>query len=82
MMNDLYCFNSVKLAVVFILMLLLSATLKAQRNEIDEFFDLMTAVGEHLGGEFNDAEKALKLDLNVNPAKKKLLNSLEKITKF
>uniref|UniRef100_A0A914H5M4 Uncharacterized protein n=1 Tax=Globodera rostochiensis TaxID=31243 RepID=A0A914H5M4_GLORO len=49
------------MAVVFILMLS-SATLKAQQN--NKFFDLMTAIGEHFGGEFNDAEKALELNLN------------------
>uniref|UniRef100_A0A914H4V1 Uncharacterized protein n=1 Tax=Globodera rostochiensis TaxID=31243 RepID=A0A914H4V1_GLORO len=62
-MNDLNCFYSAKMVFVFILMLSL-ATLEAQRNENDKFFDLMTAIGEHLGGEFNDTEKALELDLN------------------
>uniref|UniRef100_A0A914HYE2 Uncharacterized protein n=1 Tax=Globodera rostochiensis TaxID=31243 RepID=A0A914HYE2_GLORO len=60
---DLYFFNSAKMAVVFIL-ILLSVTLEAQ-NENDKFYDLMTAIGEHFHGEFNDAEKALELDLNV-----------------
>uniref|UniRef100_A0A914I6B1 Uncharacterized protein n=1 Tax=Globodera rostochiensis TaxID=31243 RepID=A0A914I6B1_GLORO len=49
------------MAVVFILMLS-SATLEAKQN--DKFYDLMTAIGEHFGGEFNDAEKVLELDLN------------------
>uniref|UniRef100_A0A183CR31 Secreted protein n=1 Tax=Globodera pallida TaxID=36090 RepID=A0A183CR31_GLOPA len=62
-MIDLCFFYSAKMAVVIILMLS-SATLEAQRNENDKFFDLMTAIGEHFGGEFNDAEKALELDLN------------------
>uniref|UniRef100_A0A183C8H0 DUF4760 domain-containing protein n=1 Tax=Globodera pallida TaxID=36090 RepID=A0A183C8H0_GLOPA len=62
-MDDLCFFYLAKMVVVFILMLSL-ATLKAQRNENDKFFDLMTAIGEDFGGEFNDTEKVLKLDLN------------------
>uniref|UniRef100_A0A914H8K1 Uncharacterized protein n=1 Tax=Globodera rostochiensis TaxID=31243 RepID=A0A914H8K1_GLORO len=64
LMIDLRFFYSVKMAVVFILMLLSSTTLKAQRNENDKFYDLMAAIGEHFGGELNKAEKALELDLN------------------
>uniref|UniRef100_A0A914HXW1 Uncharacterized protein n=1 Tax=Globodera rostochiensis TaxID=31243 RepID=A0A914HXW1_GLORO len=106
LMIDLCFLNSAKMAVVFILMLL-SATLEAKQN--DKFYNLMTAIGEHFGGEFNDAEKVLELDLNgansfldelhtfatreilqytkttntkVNTEKEKLLNSLERITKF
>uniref|UniRef100_A0A914HTB2 Galectin domain-containing protein n=1 Tax=Globodera rostochiensis TaxID=31243 RepID=A0A914HTB2_GLORO len=30
----------------------------------DKFYDLITAIGEHFGGEFNVIEKALALDLN------------------
>uniref|UniRef100_A0A914H4E4 Uncharacterized protein n=1 Tax=Globodera rostochiensis TaxID=31243 RepID=A0A914H4E4_GLORO len=62
-MIDFCLFYSAKVAVVFILMIS-SPTLGAQRNENDKFFDLMTAIGEHFGGEFNDAEKALELNLN------------------
>uniref|UniRef100_A0A914H4Z2 Uncharacterized protein n=1 Tax=Globodera rostochiensis TaxID=31243 RepID=A0A914H4Z2_GLORO len=51
------------MAVVFILMLS-SATLEAQRNENDKFYDLMATIGEHFRGEFNDAKKVLELDLN------------------
>uniref|UniRef100_A0A914H687 Uncharacterized protein n=1 Tax=Globodera rostochiensis TaxID=31243 RepID=A0A914H687_GLORO len=65
LMIDLCFFYSAKIAVVFFILMLSSATLEAyQRNGKDNFFDLMTAIGEHFGGEFNDAEKALKLDLN------------------
>uniref|UniRef100_A0A914GSC2 Uncharacterized protein n=1 Tax=Globodera rostochiensis TaxID=31243 RepID=A0A914GSC2_GLORO len=63
-MNDLYFFYSAKIAVVFILMLS-SPTLEAQQNENEKFYDLMTAIGEHFGGKFNDAKKALELDLNA-----------------
>uniref|UniRef100_A0A914H0I1 LAGLIDADG homing endonuclease n=1 Tax=Globodera rostochiensis TaxID=31243 RepID=A0A914H0I1_GLORO len=62
-MNNLCCFYLAKMAVVFILMIS-STTLEAQRNEKDKFFDLMTTIGEFFGGEFNDTEKALELDLN------------------
>uniref|UniRef100_A0A914H653 Uncharacterized protein n=1 Tax=Globodera rostochiensis TaxID=31243 RepID=A0A914H653_GLORO len=58
-MIDLYFFHSAKMAILFIL-ILSSANLEAQRNENDKFFDLMTTIGEHFGGEFNDAEKALE----------------------
>uniref|UniRef100_A0A914H668 Uncharacterized protein n=1 Tax=Globodera rostochiensis TaxID=31243 RepID=A0A914H668_GLORO len=62
-MIDLSFFYSAKIAVVFILVLSL-ATLEAQGNENDKFYDLMATIGEHFGGEFNDAKKALELDLN------------------
>ncbi|KAI3419765.1 hypothetical protein GPALN_004195 [Globodera pallida] len=62
-MIDLSFFNSAKMAVVFILMLS-STTLEAQQNENDKFYDLIKAIGEHFGGAFNDAEKALELTLN------------------
>uniref|UniRef100_A0A914H5N0 Uncharacterized protein n=1 Tax=Globodera rostochiensis TaxID=31243 RepID=A0A914H5N0_GLORO len=64
-MNNLCCFYSAKIAIVFFILMLSSATLEAnQRNEKDKFFDLMTTIGEFFGGEFNDTEKALELDLN------------------
>uniref|UniRef100_A0A183CKJ3 Venom peptide n=1 Tax=Globodera pallida TaxID=36090 RepID=A0A183CKJ3_GLOPA len=86
-MIDLSFFYSAKMAVVFFILMLSSATLEAQRNENDEFFEFMTTIGEHFGGEFNDAEKALELDLNgVNLFLERLqqfaTNYLEKITKF
>uniref|UniRef100_A0A914H5M8 Uncharacterized protein n=1 Tax=Globodera rostochiensis TaxID=31243 RepID=A0A914H5M8_GLORO len=62
-MIDFCLFYSAKVAVVFILMIS-SPTLEAQRNENDKFFNLMAAIGEHFSGEFNEAEKALELDLN------------------
>uniref|UniRef100_A0A914GRZ2 Uncharacterized protein n=1 Tax=Globodera rostochiensis TaxID=31243 RepID=A0A914GRZ2_GLORO len=45
--------------------MLSSPTLEAQQNENEKFYDLMTAIGEHFGGKFNDAKKALELDLNA-----------------
>uniref|UniRef100_A0A914H5W0 Secreted protein n=1 Tax=Globodera rostochiensis TaxID=31243 RepID=A0A914H5W0_GLORO len=64
------------MAVVFFILMISSATLEAQRNENDKFFDLMTAIGEDFGGEFHEAEKALELDLNAT-------NSfLERLHKF
>uniref|UniRef100_A0A914H4M6 Uncharacterized protein n=1 Tax=Globodera rostochiensis TaxID=31243 RepID=A0A914H4M6_GLORO len=75
-MIDQYFFYSAKMAVVFFILMISSATLEAQRNEKDKFFDLMTAIGEDFGGEFNEAEKALELDLNAT-------NSfLERLHKF
>uniref|UniRef100_A0A914H652 Uncharacterized protein n=1 Tax=Globodera rostochiensis TaxID=31243 RepID=A0A914H652_GLORO len=63
LMINLCFFYSAKMAVVFILMLS-SATLEAKRNENDKFFDLIATIGEHFGGEFNETEKVLELDLN------------------
>uniref|UniRef100_A0A914H7X6 Uncharacterized protein n=1 Tax=Globodera rostochiensis TaxID=31243 RepID=A0A914H7X6_GLORO len=63
-MIDQYFFYLAKMAVVFFILMISSATLEAQRNENDKFFDLMTAIGDHFGGEFNEAEKALELNLN------------------
>uniref|UniRef100_A0A914HUM1 Uncharacterized protein n=1 Tax=Globodera rostochiensis TaxID=31243 RepID=A0A914HUM1_GLORO len=68
-MNDLTMSFS-KMAIVFIVMLS-STTLEAQQNENDEFYDLMKAIGEHFGGAFNDAEKAIAKICNSFNSQKK-----------